>query len=76
MKRSKYGDFESEIDVLEHIAMWELVEGEGLEEAYAAFMKLPVDQRAAEELDRICKGISPADIDPYADDELLPWTKV
>jgi hypothetical protein len=77
MKRSKYGDFESKDGVLDYIVdLWELYDGEGMEEAYAAFMKLPVDRRTAEELDRICKGVFPADIDPYDDDELLPWAKV
>jgi hypothetical protein len=74
VKKSKYGDFDSKDDVLDHIAdLWGLYEGEGLEEAYAAFMRLPDDQRTVEKLDRICKGIAPADIDFYDDDsEFIP----
>jgi hypothetical protein len=70
---SNFGYFDTKDDVLDHIAMWELVEGEGLEEAYAAFMRLPIIQRTADELDIICKGIAPADIDFYDDDsEFIP----
>jgi hypothetical protein len=66
LAKSKYGEFDTKDDVLEHIAyLWELYEGEGLEEAYKAFMELPIEERTSTKLDRICKGIAPADIDPY-----------
>jgi hypothetical protein len=73
-KQKHYGDFASKDEVLDYICdIWDLFEGEGLEEAYEAFMRLPVDRRTKGDLDKICKGIAPADIDIYDDDaELIP----
>jgi hypothetical protein len=73
MKRNHYGDFSSMDEVLDYISdLWELYDGEGLEDAYKAFMQLPVENRTSENLDNICKSIAPADIDIYDDAEFIP----
>jgi hypothetical protein len=73
MGKQNYGDFSSREDVLDYISeFWELFDGEGLDEAYKAFVRLPVDRRTTAELERICKGIAPADIDFYDDADFIP----
>jgi hypothetical protein len=73
MKKSKYGDFNSKDDVLDYIVdCWDTFEGEGMEEVYKAFMRLPVERRTTGELDEICRGTAPADIDIYDDDFPIP----
>lgn len=60
----KYGEFSSEDDVLDYIVDFsEIYEGEGMEEVFAMYMKLPMERKTKAELETICRDFDFIEID-------------
>lgn len=71
MKERNWLDNDNEVK--DFIAFWGLYEGEGLEEAFNKWKKLPKEERTEKKLESICKNTAKADdIDLFDPPDWIP----